>query len=248
MADESSRNKPECCISLIRCLLLIGLAGLAACTTLHDGKIHVPERRWLASSSPYRIGPKTAFEAKVTQSVAGKPPLIRLTVEVVLRNGWHKPRWFLIPHMLPRVPVGQPGGVYAVEGYVVDKAGRCLIALLHGSEESSALLLPGKGEAQLKGLEIDYWQEEPAKPIELVVRAAENVLIDGEPLQAWFDGYPVSDSRVSADYAGREFLGRRGKLGDKEGPLVLTEEQAFVVAVTLPPLPDGTKLPAKEGK
>src|SRR5260370_25967184 len=65
----------------------------------------------------------------------GKPPLVELYFDVVLRNDRSEPRWFLLPSNLDpeSAAIGTKGGVDGVEVFAPHGAGRVIIGHFLGT-------------------------------------------------------------------------------------------------------------------
>src|SRR5260370_5046154 len=74
----------------------------------------------------------------------GKPPLVELYFDVVLRNDRSEPRWFLLPSNLdPESPaIGAKGGVDGVEAFAPHGTGRVIMGHFLGTGGFYALPFP----------------------------------------------------------------------------------------------------------
>ena len=178
------------------------------------------------SQSKHGIPP---VEISLTIDGFGKPPLVRLQGEVILRNDRSEPRWFLIPTSLPRNP--HSGGVYKVEVSAISGPQPGALGYLHGTDDYAAVLLSPHGEVKIHGLRINYWGEEIPHALGVRVRTASEVSLGREPLRQWFGGDPMNTGRVDGEATYGTRPARRTP-GDKEVSLLLTDEQ--VVSVTAP--------------
>lgn len=162
----------------------------------------------------------------------GKPPLVELQGEVILRNDRSEPHWFLIPMALPDPSRGE-GGVDHMEVSAIEGTQRGVLAGLFGTGGVWALLLPPGGRARITRLPIQYWGELPTS-VDIRVRTAREVVLRGESLQQWFGLDAMNPAQVEGEFP----VGGKGRLAtlklpeNREAPLVLTDEQ--VVSATAP--------------
>ena len=167
-------------------------------------------------------------EIRLTIERFGKPPLVELRGEIISRNNRLEPCWFLIPEALPST---SKGGVYRIEVSEIEGSHSGVLAGLFGTESVWALLLPPGGEARITGLPIQYWGELP-KSINVSIRMAREVTLQGKPLPQWFGMQAMNQAQVDGVYPeqGRGRLATLRLPNDKESALVLTDEQVISVS------------------
>jgi len=141
---------------------------------------------------------KPEAEVKFRNMRAGKPPLQYLSFDVVLRNRERSARWFLLPSNLGsgHGPIGEAGGVDALETYSPRGNGRVIIGRFLGTGGFSALLLPGNAEIRLRQFPISFWGELPDS-LEIEVVIAKTLKIGDQTAESWFGPRPMSS--VKAD-------------------------------------------------
>lgn len=171
-------------------LYLIRL-GAAVVGDKYDWTLLVEDFRETGTSRP-------AAEITYREMRFGKRPLVNLTFDVVLRNDGRASRWYLLPSNLGpgRAPLGQKGGVDALEVFAPRGQGQVIIGRFLGTGGFHALLLPPSAEVRLRRFPISYWGEPPASlAIEVVI--ASRLTIGGETAESWFGDNPMSS--VAAD-------------------------------------------------
>jgi hypothetical protein len=158
-----------------------------------------PTRARQAATSPRPLPAGPAAEIKFRDLRFGKPPLVYLYFDVVLRNNRTEPRWFLLPNNLPAAAsVAAKGGVDKVEVFAPQGAGRVIIGHFLGTGGFQALLLPAGAEVRLRHFPISYWGDLPDQ-LQVEVVMAKHLTVGGESAEAWFGVNPSSS--VSADIA-----------------------------------------------
>jgi len=124
----------------------------------------------------------------------GRPPLIRLLVDVTASNPTASRRWLLIPR---NVPARAGGGVDKNEQRT---AGSAVYGVFLGNGGFYGFLLAPGARIAIKNLEIDWWNsEQAASPPALEVRTGTAVTVAGADLATWFDRSPALSGTVEID-------------------------------------------------
>lgn len=160
-----------------------------------------------AATTPLPLSSSPAVEMKFREMRFGRPPLVYLYFDVVLRNKQAEPRWFLLPSNLPvSASTAAKGGVDKVEVFAPHGKGRVIIAHFLGTGGFRALLLPAGAEVRLRLFPISFWGDLPDQlPVEVVT--ARRLAIGIEAAEAWFGVNPMSS--VKADIVERSDDSRR---------------------------------------
>lgn len=209
-----------------------------------------PRRRWRRAIKLALLATLTAIGCAAAPAAAegpkvratlvgerpGRPPLIRLLVDLSIANTGDVPRWALIPANLPP-PTDATGGVNELEQQTATVGGRRVaVGRLLGRGGGYALRLAPGARVTLRRLEIGWWREPPATPsgIAFEVRFAGAVTIDGQPLARWFDGEPTIAGDVEIDMQVAPHTRRRTAPGGRELPLVASEVTPVQVRLASP--------------
>jgi len=130
----------------------------------------------------------------------GKPPLVYLSFDVILRNDQKSPRWFLLPSNLGsgHGAIGEKGGVDTLEVFSPQGKGRVVIGRFLGTGGFNAVLLPARAEVRLRQFPISYWGDPPGN-LEIEIVIAKQLTIGGDRAENWFGKSPMSS--VKADIA-----------------------------------------------
>ena len=178
-----------------------------------------------------------AVQIKFRQMRFGKPPLVYLSFDVILRNDQKSPRWFLLPSNLGsgHAAVGEKGGVDTLEVFSPRGKGHVVVGRFLGTGGFNALLLPAGAEIRLQLFPISYWGDPPANlQIEIVV--ARDLTIGGDKAKSWFGKSPLSsvkaDIAEDAENPMRMRTSRRTKDNKEVVPLI-EEAQRLRVEVLL---------------
>jgi hypothetical protein len=180
---------------------------------------------------------RPAAEIKFREMRYGKPPLVYLSFDVVLRNNRKSPRWFLLPSNLGsgHGSVGEKGGVDTLEVFTPRGKGRVIIGRFLGTGGFRALLLPAHAEVRLRRFPISYWGELPSSlQIEIVI--AKRLTIGRESAESWFGKNPMSSvtADVSEDVESPKTMRQSRRTPDnKEVPAVIQEDRRLQIKVPL---------------
>lgn len=182
---------------------------------------------------------KPAAEIGFVEMRFGKPPLINLSFDVVLRNDHSSPRWFLLPANLGsgRAAVGEKGGVDALEVFVPEGLGKVIIGRFLGTGGFNAILLPPRAEIRLRRFPISYWGDAPdGLKIEIVI--AKDLKIGSDEAASWFGMNPLSsaaaDIREGSESTMRIQKSKRTP-DNKEVSPVIEVERRLTIGVSLAP-------------
>jgi|GEM_PF-1971673 len=157
----------------------------------------VPEHFFFDVAEVKVISPRAPAEFRFREMRLRKPPLAELYFDVVLRNGYAGPRWFLLPSNLGSGTSAllTKGGVDGVEVFAPHGRGRVAIGHFLGTGGFYALLLPARAEVRLRMFPISYWGEVPNQ-LEVEIVTARHLTIGSEPAAAWLGLNPSSSARA----------------------------------------------------
>ena len=201
-----------------------------------------------SSASDYQLQLKTI--ASVTQGISqsameikfrnmrfGRPPLVYLSFDVLLRNDEESPRWFLLPSNLGsgHGPIGEKGGVDTLEVFSPRGKGHVVVGRFLGTGGFNALLLRPGAAVRLRLFPISYWGDPPANlQIEIVI--ARGLTVGGDKAESWFGNSPLSsvkaDIAENAEDPMRMRTSKRTK-DNKEVVPVIEEDQRLRLQVSL---------------
>ena len=156
----------------------------------------------------------------------GRPPLIRLLVDVTASNPGTATRWVLIQSKLP----GAAGGVDKLE-QLTAPGGVVLGRFLGTGGFYSVALAPG-AKVTIKNLEIGWWNEDDAKtPPPIEVRTGTAVALGAADIATWFEGNPAVSGKVVVDADKAEHTRSKRADGDREVLVQLTGGQTAALPV-----------------
>lgn len=180
---------------------------------------------------------QSATEIKFRSMRFGRPPLVYLSFDVLLRNEEESPRWFLLPSNLGsgHGPIGEKGGVDTLEVFSPRGKGHVVVGRFLGTGGFNALLLPPGAAVRLRLFPISYWGDPPANlQIEIVI--ARGLTIGGDKAESWFGNSPLSsvkaDIAEDAENPMRMRTSKRTK-DNKEVVPVFEEDQRLRLQVSL---------------
>lgn len=167
----------------------------------------------------------------------GRPPLVYLYFDVVLRNQRAEPRWFLLPKSLSAetAPDASKGGVDGLEVFAPRGKGRVIVGRFLGTGGFQALLLSAGAEVRLRLFPISFWGDLP-EVVQVDVITAKRLTIGGEEAESWFGVNPLSSAR--ADVAEKldsqsAALRSRHSADNKEVAVVFEEDRRLTLRVPL---------------
>ncbi|SRR6266498_244650 len=183
------------------------------------------------------LSSRPTIEMKFREMKFGKPPLVRLYFDLVLRNSRSEPRWFLLPKSLSpeHSSIGPKGGVDGLEVFAPQGKGRVIIGHFLGTGGFQAMLLPAGAEVRLRLFPISFWGDLPDHlQVELLI--ARRLTIGGEDAEVWFGENPVSSGR--ADIAERSdnqmrMLRSRHTPDNKEVATLIKEDRRIELQVAI---------------
>lgn len=150
----------------------------------------------MPASKPTAVAKVTA---KVTAERAGRPPLLYLTVEVVLDNPTDAPRWFAIAKQIPPDD-GAGGGVDRVE---VRGAGTAVVGTFFGTGGFHAVRVAPRSKVTITNLAVGWWRSSPTGAMPgLDVTIADDLTIGGSPASAWFGVEPLVADGATVEAGG----------------------------------------------
>jgi hypothetical protein len=180
---------------------------------------------------------QSAIEIKFRNMRFGRPPLVYLSFDVLLRNEEESLRWFLLPSNLGsgHGPIGEKGGVDTLEVFSPRGKGYVVVGRFLGTGGFNALLLPPRAAVRLRLFPISYWGDPPANlQIEIVI--AKELTIGGDKAESWFGSSPLSSVKADiAENAENPMLMRTSKRtkDNKEVVPVIEEDQRLRLQVSL---------------
>lgn len=149
---------------------------------------------------------KPSATATITGQKPGRPPITRLTVDVVLDNPTDAPRWFVIASEV-RTDHDGTGGVDRAE---VRGTGAALVGSFFGTASFHAARVAAKSKATITGLAVVWWSDSPTDAVPpITITAADEVNLGGKPVREWFGAEPlladgaVVDASVEAGHEHR---------------------------------------------
>lgn len=191
----------------------------------------------IKDSTPSTVSSRPSVKMRLREMRFGKPPLVKLYFDVVLRNNRAEPRWFLLPKSLGAgMPsLGTKGGVDGIEVFAPRGKGRVIIGHFLGTGGFQALLLPGGAKVRIRLFRISFWGDLP-EHIQVEVLTAKRLTIGAEEVNAWFGVSPLSSNMADigerADNPMR-ILSARHTPDNKEVATVIEEDQRFKLQVAL---------------
>lgn len=177
------------------------------------------------------------IEIKFRNMRFGRPPLVYLSFDVLLRNEQETPRWFLLPSNLGsgHGPIGEKGGIDTLEVFLPRGKGRVVVGRFLGTGGFNALLLPQHAEVHLRLLPISYWGDPPTN-LEIEIVIAKQLTIGGDRAEEWFGKSPLSSVKADivedAENPMRMRTSKRTK-DNKEVLPVIEEDQRLRLQVSL---------------
>lgn len=203
-------------------VLLAFLTGLGA-------MVSVPQ-----SGPPGSMAPG-AVEISYCGLRVGKPPLKYMSFNVIVRNIADKPQWFLFPAALYDKPVGgrKDAGIDSI-GLLADSKHQITVVEFMGTMKLQpegaggfkGLLLPPGAVVSVQGLGISFWGE-PASPLSIKVVAADQVKIDGKPVDQWLGKTLLSAS--AAEVKDLERVSSKSSEGFKELPVEIQKSGEITI-------------------
>src|SRR5260370_36977562 len=123
----------------------------------------VPEHFFFDVAKAKVISTRPPAEIMFREMHLGKPPLVELYFDVVLRNDRSGPRWFLLPSNLDpeSAAIGTKGGVDGVEVFAPHGAGRVIIGHFLGTGGVTAPLLAARAPMRFRMVSKFFMGERP---------------------------------------------------------------------------------------
>jgi hypothetical protein len=205
------------------------LSALASCMT--SAIAFARETPALQAQQPTTMqSTRPVVEITLVNKRYQRPPLVRLLVNVVLRNRASEARWFILPSHL-NLPPGK--GVDGVEVYHLKGRGKVVLGRFLGTDGFQALLLPANAEVTLRDLPMAYWGDLPKEAVVLEVAIAKQLIVGNEPMPIWFGGNPISDAQAEVSMAQQDKLSSRFTSDRREVPVSIVAAQRIKVKVSL---------------
>ena len=211
---------------------IVALA-LAACADRGGGAAkpdHATEMKDATATDATGQGTEGTAMASVTITSAGerpgRPPLIRLLVNVTASNPGSDQRWVLIASKLP----GGSGGVDKLEQ--LSAPGGVAIGRFLGTGGFYAVALAPGAKLTIKNLEIGWWNDSDGQtPPPIEVRTGTGVSLGGADIATWFDGTPAVKGTVEVDADKAEHTRSKRADGDREVPVQVSGGQTTQITV-----------------
>lgn len=173
------------------------------------------------TSKPVSVG------VSVTETKPGRPPLLRLYVDVSIDNPGDAPRWVAIPK---QTPFDGEGGVDRLE---LRGQGSALLGTFGGNAGVYALRVAPHAKVTISHLEIGWWRASAtaAEVPPLAISVADGLTIDGKPAAAWFGVEPLAPDGTRFDATAAP---TGAHAAEDEVPLGLTGVVAAPATLALP--------------
>jgi hypothetical protein len=128
-----------------------------------------------------------------------RPPKAELHFDISVRNDEPDERWMILPSSLSR-PLGGGAGprIYSIDAYELSGTGRAAVVSFVGDTNCYAMRLAPAAELVLHGLPVAHWGD-LADVVELDVVMAEDLLVDGQPLQTFVQTDLLTRGRAEVD-------------------------------------------------
>jgi hypothetical protein len=203
------------------------LAGLGlGCAGRHEADVREADVR---EAEVHKMTKQAPVEISYAGDTPGKPTLLRMQLDVVLRNQEREPRWFL----LPKSNQARSGGVDVVQTFELTGKGRAVVGRFLGGAGFQAVLLAPGTEVRLHKLPLSYWGERPRDAMPLEVIIAGDFAVGGEPARSWFASDPETADGVDVSEDQARAIGRKETPDGKEAPVSFTGEQRIQVEVKM---------------
>ena len=134
---------------------------------------------------------RPALTITLLDTIARRPPMTELSLELRASNPSGAPRWILVPR-----DVGQPiggGGVDVLEPFAWAGAGAAItIGSFQGTGGFFALWLGPSAEVVVRGLTVRWFRDDlEAAPPPFTAIIAAGVTVGGQPAETWFAASPL---------------------------------------------------------
>ena len=156
----------------------------------------------------------------------GRPPIVRLLVDVKLSNSSAATRWFLIPSNVG----GAPGsGVDKLERL---SAGPVRFGRLLGTGGFYAVSLRPQARLSIKSLEVAWWNDGGVRtPPAIEIRVADDVMLGGESISTWFEGDVAVAGEIEVDAPTAAHTSSKRTAGDVEVAVAPVGERRAIVTM-----------------
>jgi hypothetical protein len=202
--------------------LLVFLTGLGAMVSAQPG---VP---------PGSVAPG-AVEISYCGLRPGKPPLKYMSFHVTVRNTAGKPQWFLFPAALYEKAGGErkDAGIDSIELWADSQRQVTVVEFMgtmklqpEGAGGFKGLLLPPGAVVTVQGFGISFWGE-PVSPLSIKVITADQVRIDGKPVEQWLGKSLLSARATEVKHLDR--AGSKSSEGLKELPVEIQKSGEIAI-------------------
>jgi len=176
-----------------------------------------------------------AVEMTIVGKHYARPPLIKISLDVTLRNRSEQPRWFILPRAVavPALPVKT--GVDGVQVYALSGRGRVVVARFRGTGGFQALLLPADAEVRMRQVPVSFWGHLPERSLPVEVITARRIQVNAEPVEDWVGPDFLSDAKADVSEEGRKRIHSRDAPGSQEVPVSVEQDQRIAVQVKSSP-------------
>lgn len=194
----------------------------------------------VTTQSPNSQGSKDASVTAIEMKYVGihriHPPLSDLLFDFVLHNNADRPRWFLLPRKLDVPPAPLGSSFNAMEAFALLGKGNVVLGEFLGVPGFQGVKLPAGGQIALRNVKVRLAGELPASPLHFEVVVCDQVSIRGEPIEAWFEGDPLSDATADVSRQNAKQISSRDTpdLKSVAAVLVGAERHTLSVEVTAP--------------
>lgn len=165
----------------------------------------------------------------------GRPPLVKLSLDVTLRNHGAQPRWFILPNAVAIPPPPVKTGVDGVQVYALSGRGRVVVARFSGTGGFQALLLPADAEVRMRQVPVSFWGHLPERSLPVEVITARRIQVNAEPVEDWVGPDFLSDAKADVSEEGRKRIHSRDAPGSQEVPVSVEQDQRIAVQVKSSP-------------
>jgi hypothetical protein len=180
---------------------------------------------WMHEQMSVSLAESPEVTVVIVEEHPGKPPLVRLIVNVTATNPTAANQWVLVQR---KAPSGR-GGVDKLEQLT---AGNLTYGRFLGQGGFYAFLLAPGGTLTLHNLEIQWWRATGVSAGEIEVRTGTALTLGGTDAASWFDGIPTVFGDVEIDANKAAHTHSRKAPDDREVAVVVSGEVTKRVVLT----------------
>lgn len=193
----------------------------------------VKRRRASRNKAVTRAAQPPTVEMTLVGVRYGRPPLVKLSLDVTLRNHGAQPRWFILPNAAAIPPPPVKTGVDGAQVYALSGRGRVVVARFSGTGGFQALLLPADAEVRMRQVPVLFWGHLSERSLPVEVITARRLQINAEPVEARVGPGFLSDAKADASEEDRKRIHSRDTPGSKEVPVSVEQDQRITIQVQL---------------